>query len=86
MTEMFIDGNAPAGPLAAVFAFDVSSTHGRCAGCGTVAPLAQAHVYNQAPGLVMRCSSCENVLMRLVSGGSRTWVELTGLSYLQLGS
>jgi hypothetical protein len=79
----YIDGNAAAGPLSQVFAFDVTSASGQCVGCGDVSALAQAHVYDQAPGLVLRCASCEGVLARLVSSGERSWLDLTGLSYLE---
>lgn len=79
----FIDGNAIAGPLSSVFAFDVTTAVGRCVGCGSVASFAEAHVYDQSPGLVMRCSSCESVLLRMVRSPDRTWLDLTGLSYVQ---
>jgi hypothetical protein len=79
----FIDGNAAAGPLSQVFALDVSNAKGRCLGCGDVSALAQAHVYGQSPGLVLRCAFCESVLARFVTSGERSWLDLSGLSYLQ---
>ncbi len=84
--DRFLDGNAAAGPLSQIFAFDPTRARGQCVGCGTVAMLAQAHVFDRSPGLVVRCSSCENVLMRLVSGAGRTWLDFTGLAYLQISA
>jgi NAD-dependent SIR2 family protein deacetylase len=84
MTNTFVDGSAAAGPLSDVFAFDVSLANGQCVSCGRVERIAQAHVYTQAPGLIVRCASCESVLMRVVTGGGRVWLDFTGLAYLEV--
>ena len=36
------------------------------------------------PGLVARCPTCDQVLLRLVRGPGRAWLDLRGLTYLQL--
>jgi hypothetical protein len=41
-------------------------------------------VFDHAPGVVARCPTCEQVLLRLVRGGGRAWLDLRGLTYLQL--
>jgi hypothetical protein len=79
-----LDGSAAAGALSEVFAVDVTSASGRCVGCGRTGPLAHASAYTQAPGLVLRCPSCDGVLLRLVAGPDRTWIDLRGLTYLEL--
>ncbi|MGI8880741.1 MAG: DUF6510 family protein [Jatrophihabitans sp.] len=87
MTRMNgLDGNAAAAPLREIFAADVTSTIGRCAGCGQRAHLAEAQMYGGGPGLVLRCSACQQVLARLVQDGSRTWLDLQGLQYLRFES
>ena len=87
MTEpTFLDGNAMAGALGEVFAVDVTAAVGRCDGCGAVAVLAESHVFMDAPGAVVRCAGCDSVLMRVVSAPGRTWLDLRGLSYLQLAT
>jgi hypothetical protein len=87
MTEpTFLDGNAMAGALGEVFAVDVTAAMGRCDGCGAVGVLAEAHVFMDAPGAVVRCTSCDSVLLRVVSAPGRTWLDLRGLSYLQLAT
>jgi len=35
------------------------------------------------PLIVLRCASCDTVLLRLVSGGGRRWLDVRGLAYLQ---
>lgn len=83
-TEDVLDGNAAAGELRTIFAVDMTTARGRCAGCGRTAALAETRLYTQAPGLVVRCSGCDGVLLRLVTGPGHTWLDLHGLSYLQI--
>jgi hypothetical protein len=41
------------------------------------------HLYRGA-GLAFRCPHCGNVLMKIVVGGERVWVDFRGLRALQL--
>jgi hypothetical protein len=52
-----------------------------CAGCGAVEPVGAEVVYLDAPGMVMRCQS---VLLCVVSSGGRYWIEMRGVSCLQI--
>ena len=79
-----LDGNALAGGLAEVFAVDLTDARARCAGCGTVAPLAEAMLYTDAPGLVARCAGCDHVLATVVDAGDRLWLSLAGLSAIEV--
>jgi Family of unknown function (DUF6510) len=79
-----LDGNAAAGDLRTIFAVDVTAATGQCSACGQTAPLGTARLYNQAPGLVARCTGCDGVLLRLVSAPGRAWLDVRGLRYLQL--
>jgi hypothetical protein len=78
VTLPYEDGNALAGPLAEIFALDVTSAVGRCAGCGRPGPVAQLRVYRHAPGWVARCPACDGVVLRLVRGPDAAWLDLTG--------
>lgn len=80
----FVDGNALAGPLREIFAVDLTVASGRCAGCGRVDTVAGWHVYREAPGAVARCAGCDMVLLRLVRGPDRAWLDLRGLVCLQI--
>ncbi len=87
MTEpTFLDGNALAGMLGEVFAVEATTAVGRCDGCGGVSVLAETRVYVDAPGTIVRCAGCDAVLLRVVSSPDRTWLDLRGLSYLQLAT
>jgi hypothetical protein len=79
-----LDGNALAGPLREVFAVELTAALGTCAGCGRSGPLAEARLYARAPGLVARCPGCAAVLVRLVAGPDRTWLDLRGLAVVEV--
>ncbi|MEU8421757.1 DUF6510 family protein [Micromonospora sp. NPDC048835] len=85
MTEMsYVDGNMLDGPMRELFTVDLSSAMGRCENCGMTGSMASLHVYSHAPGLVARCPSCEAVMVRLVRGPDRAWLDMRGTTYLQV--
>ena len=84
MNDDFVDGNALGGPLADVFAVDLTDAVGRCAGCGRVGAVGTLRVYTRAPGLVARCPSCDTVVLRLVHGRDRIWLDLHGTVSLMI--
>jgi hypothetical protein len=79
-----LDGNAAAGEMGELFAVDVTVAMGQCVGCGRTGRLAEAMLYVDAPGMVLRCRSCDGVLLRLVRTTDRAWLDLRGLTCLQL--
>lgn len=79
-----VDGNMLAGTLGELFTVDVTTAIGRCVSCGNSGTIAQARVYPDAPGLVGRCPACGGVLFRLVRGPDRAWLDLRGITCLQL--
>lgn len=85
-TYSHLDGNAAAGELKRIFAFDITAAQGQCAHCGTTGHFAEAHVYMKCPGIVVRCPSCGHVLLRLVNAGQRSFLDLRGVACLALVS
>ena len=83
-SDLGSDGTALAGPLHDVFRVEVTTAIGRCTGCGRTGPMAEVRVFDRAPGVVARCPMCDQVLLRLVRGTGRAWLDLRGLTYLQL--
>ena len=83
-SNLWTDGNALTGPLGELIGPDVTAAVGRCGNCGRTGPMAEAHVFDHAPGVVARCPTCDQVLLRLVHGPGRAWLDLRGLTYLQL--
>jgi hypothetical protein len=85
MTEAtYLDGNAAAGAMSELFAMDVTAATARCDGCGWTGVFAEARLYVDAPGLVARCHGCDNVLLRVVTTPTDTYLDLRGLTYLRV--
>jgi hypothetical protein len=84
MEKMKLDGNAAAGTLQMIFALEVTTSSGTCDHCGAVGAIGAVTVYAQAPGLVLRCPTCDSVLMKVVTDGDRYWVDPRGLRTLEL--
>ena len=81
--ERKLDGNAIGGLLREIFTVEMTDAVTTCAGCGAVNAVGRVDVYVHAPGTVVRCPSCESVLMRIVRGPGRYWVDLTGTRCLE---
>ena len=79
-----LDGKAPPRPLAELFRDDMTTALGRCAGCGDVSVLAEALVYDAAPGWAVRCHACGDVLMTFVRTLDRLRIDMRGLTALEI--
>ena len=79
-----LDGNAAAGALSEVFAAEITSAVTTCAACGTARALGELAAYLQAPGLVLRCATCDAAQVRLVRADGRAWVDLRGIRVLEV--
>ncbi|HEY1916987.1 MAG TPA: DUF6510 family protein [Streptosporangiaceae bacterium] len=77
-----LDGNAIGGLLLEVFGTEMTSAPSVCGSCGAARPVAELAIYLNAPGTVVRCRSCDSVLMVFVKAHGRTCVDLMGLSTL----
>jgi hypothetical protein len=82
--ELKVDGNAIAGLLGEIFTMEMTSAQSTCGGCGKVHAVGRVDVYLNAPGAVVRCPSCTRVLMRIVHGRGRYWIDLSGIRCLEL--
>ena len=86
MDEMRLDGNAAAGALGEVFAFEATTAEYGCRGCGRTGRLGAAMVYEaRGLGIVGRCPGCDNPLIRLSGVRGRLLADLGGMSYLATG-
>ena len=83
-SDLKLDGNAIAGLLREIFTMEMTTAQSTCGGCGKVHEVGRVDVYLNAPGAVVRCPACEQVLMRIVNGGGRYWIDLSGTRCLEL--
>jgi hypothetical protein len=81
---LMVDGNAVAGTLREVFVHDMTSARIACDGCGKVEPIGAEHAYMQAPGIVLRCRHCEDVLLVMTQGGGRYLLGFRGSRWLEI--
>ncbi len=81
-----LDGNACAGLLAEIFTNDLTAARGACSGCGTIAQVGSQHLYGYpaGPGAVLRCGTCQNVLLVVVDTGTRYRLALAGVTWLEI--
>ena len=79
-----LDGNAAAGLLAEIFAFDVTTAHAVCAGCGALAPVGSLAAYGLEMGAILRCPGCDTALIRVSRLERGYWLDLRGASVLRM--
>jgi hypothetical protein len=84
MDTTALDGNVAAGMLANIFYPEMTIAETSCAHCGAVRQLGELVAYVHAPGVVLRCSSCDAVLLRVMQNRNRIWLDMRGVSLLQL--
>jgi ribosomal protein S27E len=82
--DLKLDGNAAAGLFRELFAFELTAARGRCNNCGAVAEIGAVMVYSNAPGTVLRCPTCGAVLMRVAGSEDRYWLDVRGITWLEI--
>jgi ribosomal protein S27E len=75
-----LDGNAIAGLLYEVFGEEMTIASVTCAGCGAIAVVAEAAVYPSAPGAIIRCRTCGQLLMAITQVNDVYCVDLRGIA------
>jgi hypothetical protein len=73
-----LDGNAAAGLLREVFAFDATAARTTCAGCARVAPIGELRLYAVEMGAILRCPSCNEAVVRIARTPRGLWLDLRG--------
>ena len=85
-TKMMLDGNALAGKLLAIFGAEMTATSTICAQCGGTSLMGELRAFTQSPGIVLRCPTCEGVMLRLVQTPRATLLDARGVMYLKIPS
>ena len=83
IAELRLDGNAVGGLLGELFGVELTAMPCTCDACGSSEQIARLDVYVGA-GLVVRCCHCDSVMIRIVQGRGRTWLDLRGVASLEL--
>lgn len=82
--ELMLDGNAIGGVLIEVFGSEMTTTPSECAHCGHVAEMGALLAFTQAPGTVLRCPTCENIVLRIVETPQAIYLDARGATYLRI--
>jgi hypothetical protein len=85
-TDQRVDGNALAGVLSEVFVHEMTSARIACDGCDAVEPIGAEHVYMHAPGIVLRCRHCEDVLLTITRRDGRYLLGFGELKWLEIAA
>jgi hypothetical protein len=84
MMENTLDGNAAAGLLQAIFPFDMTLVQVTCTGCGATNAIGATAAYMNGMGMVIRCPSCDTVLIRMVHARGNYLLDMRGVRILQM--
>jgi hypothetical protein len=79
-----LDGSAAAGMLLDLFGADMTAAPSQCAHCGNVAPVGSTRAWMDGPGIVLRCSICHEVVLRVVETPDARYLDARGAAYLRL--
>jgi len=83
MDALMLDGNAVAGLLREVFSVEMTTAIGACGNCGANEEVGAMRVFRGA-GIVLRCPHCDNALVKIVGDETRVWIDLRGVSTLEV--
>ena len=76
--DLRLDGNAAAGMLSEVFTADLTLARATCATCGMKQELGALITYAHGMGMVIRCSACDGVVLRIARTPTHVCLDLTG--------
>ena len=82
--ENKLDGTAAAGILQAIFPFDMTLVQATCRGCGTTNAIGATAAYMHGMGTILRCPSCDTVLIRIVHVRERYLLDMQGVRVLEI--
>ena len=82
--ELMLDANATAGLLYEIFGVEMTASPTECANCGNEGEIGELLAFTQGPGIVLRCSTCEQVVLRIVQTPEAIYLDARGAVYLRL--
>jgi hypothetical protein len=77
--DLRLDGNAAAGMLGELFAFEITTAIAVCDGCGREALIGALPLYEHEMGAVLRCLACDQVMLVLTRPHDEWWLDLRGV-------
>lgn len=65
--SLMLDGNAVAGDLMEIFGAEMTGEPVECRDCGRVQMVGTLTAYARGPGVVLRCSGCDAIMLCIVT-------------------
>ena len=82
--ELMLDANAVAGMLHEIFGLEMTASPTECAHCGNESEVGTLLAFTHGPGIVLRCSACEQIVLRVVRTSDSILLDARGAVYLRL--
>jgi hypothetical protein len=82
--ELMLDANATAGLLYEIFGVEMTAAPTECANCGNEDEIGTLLAFIHGPGIILRCSTCEHVVLRIVQTPNEIILDARGAVYLRL--
>jgi hypothetical protein len=80
-----LDANAVAGMLTEIFGTEMTASTSRCGHCGNRGQIGSLRAYTHAPGVVLRCSICTEVVIRIMQRADGTYlIDARGAAYIRM--
>jgi hypothetical protein len=83
--ELMLDANATAGLLYEIFGAEMTASPTECAHCGREGEIGTLLAFTRGPGIVLRCSGCENIVIRIAQTPEAIYLDARGAVYLRIG-
>ena len=81
---LMLDANATAGLLYEIFGTEMTASPTECANCGNEGEIGELLAFVHGPGITLRCTTCENVVLRIVQTPEEIILDARGAVYLRL--
>ena len=82
--ELMLDANATAGLLHEIFGVEMTAAPTERANCGNEDEIGTLLALVHGPGIILRCSTCEHVVLRIVQTPDEIILDARGAVYLRL--
>ena len=86
MMDNKLDGNAAGGILQEIFPFEMTLVQATCANCEKTNVVGALAVYMHGMGTIMRCPSCDHVLIRVAHVKENYRLDMQGVRLLRINS
>ncbi len=80
--SLMLDGNAMAGLLHELFDVEMTVADLECANCGRHGEMGSLLAFVETPGYILRCPSCQSIVLRLAVTPREVYLDARGAAYL----